>query len=695
MITSTELIKLVLRKNPSAKVDTIKKAYMYAMEAHSSQKRHSGPPFFYHPAEVSRILAEIGMDAPTIATGLLHDVLEDTNTSFEELEEVFGSEIAGLVQGVTKLSSVKYSSREEYQAENIRKFIFAISRDPRISIVKIVDRLHNMRTLRYMSLEKQKEIALETLDIYAPLAEKIGMNNIKEEMEDIAFYILYPREYSFLEERVEQLQSKDKDFVPHTIKELQNVLKKAGIDGEVQGRVKRAYSIWKKMQRRNVTFEQINDIVAFRIIVKTVEQCYLSLGVIHTNFLIVPGRFKDYISIPKLNGYKSLHTTVIGPSKQKIEIQIRTEEMHQLCEKGNAAHYSYKNSEVIANSEDAKNYAWISNLMEAIKNSNTPEEIMENAKLEMFHDKVFCFTPDGKLIKLPRGATAIDFAYEVHTDVGNQCTGVQINGKIADFRTVLKNGDQVNIITSPQHVPDPSWERFVVTGKAKSGIRKYIKNKSKSEFILLGTQVVQNIFKAYGVTFSDEIIDYKKFGYSSLNGFLGNVGKGLVSVNKIRNLAAVLSGEDHRIIVQEKPIFIDNFSIGIAINFSGCCNPIIGDKIVGVFSPPQGLVVHVSNCPNLLNAKEFVNIKWSEKEDENKACIARLRIVIANQKDSFAMITNIISAAGASITNIRVEYRSANLFDILVDVKAEDAATLGELQASLRICESVRTVQKI
>lgn len=693
MITSSELIKLILRKNPSAKVDTIKKAYMYAMEAHGSQKRHSGPPFFYHPAEVARILAEIGMDVPTIATGLLHDVLEDTNTSFEELEELFGSEIASLVQGVTKLSAVKYSSREEYQAENIRKFIFAISRDPRILIVKIVDRLHNMRTLQYMRLEKQKEIALETLDIYAPLAEKIGMNNIKEEMEDMAFYILYPREYSFLEERVEQLQSKDKDFVPHTIKELQSVLKKAGIDGEVHGRVKRAYSIWKKMQRRNVTFEQINDIVAFRIIVKTVEQCYLSLGVIHTNFLIVPGRFKDYISVPKLNGYKSLHTTVIGPSKQKIEIQIRTEEMHLLCEKGNAAHYSYKNLELVANSEDAKNYAWISNLMEAIKNSNTPEEIMENAKLEMFHDKVFCFTPDGKLIKLPRGATAIDFAYEVHTDVGNRCTGVQINGKISDFRTILKNGDQVNIITSPQHVPDPSWERFVVTGKAKSGIRKYIKNKSKSEFILLGTQVVQNIFQAYEATFSDDVIDYKKFGYSSIDGFFSNVGKGLVSVNKIRNLAATLG--THMLAVQEKPICIDQFSIGIAIHFSDCCNPIIGDKIVGVFSPPHGLVVHVSNCSNLRSAKEFVNIKWSEKEDENKACIARLRIVIANQKDSFAMITNIISAAGASITNIKVEYRSANLFDILVDVKAENAAALGELQASLRICENVRTVQKI
>lgn len=693
MITSSELIKLTQRRNPAAKIDTIKKAYMYAMEAHGSQKRSSGPPFFYHPAEVARILAEIGMDVPTIATGLLHDVLEDTNTSFEELEELFGSEIASLVQGVTKLSSVKYSSREEYQAENIRKFIFAISRDLRILIVKIVDRLHNMRTLQYMRMEKQKEIALETLDIYAPLAEKIGMNAIKEEMEDIAFYILYPREYSFLEERVEQLQSRDKDFVPHTIRELQNVLKKAGIDGEVHGRVKRAYSIWKKMQRRNVTFEQINDIVAFRVIVKTIEQCYLSLGVIHTNFLIVPGRFKDYISVPKLNGYKSLHTTVIGPSKQKIEIQIRTEEMHQLCEKGNAAHYSYKNLELIANSEDAKNYAWISNLLEAIKDSSTPEEIMENAKLEMFHDKVFCFTPDGRLIKLPRGATAIDFAYEVHTDVGNRCTGVQINGKIADFRTVLKNGDQVNIITSAQHVPDPSWERFVVTGKAKSGIRKYIKNKSKSEFILLGNKIVLNVFQAYGITFSDSVVDYKKFGYSSLDSFLSNIGKGLVSVSKIRNLAATLG--DCKLAARENPISIDQFSIGIAVHFSDCCSPIIGDKIVGVFSPPHGLVVHVSNCSNLRDAKDFVNMNWNENEDESSACIARLRIVISNQKDSFAMITNIISAAGASITNIKVEYRSSSLFDILVDIKAENAAVLGELQASLRMCENVRTVQKI
>lgn len=693
MITSSDLVRLAQQRNPSAKIDVIKKAYMYAMEAHGSQKRSSGPPFFYHPAEVARILAEIGMDIPTIATGLLHDVLEDTNTSFEELEELFGAEIAFLVQGVTKLSAVKYSSREEYQAENIRKFLFAISQDLRVLIVKIVDRLHNMRTLQYMPVEKQKEVALETLDIYAPLAEKIGMNSIKEEMEDMAFYTLYPREYGFLEERVEHLQNKDKNFVPITTKELKGIIDKAGIEGTVQGRIKRVYSIWKKMQRRNVTFDQINDIVAFRIIVKTIEQCYLSLGAIHTNFLIVPGRFKDYISIPKLNGYKSLHTTVIGPSKQKIEIQIRTEEMHMLCEKGNAAHYSYKNMELIANSEEAKKYAWISNLIETIKDSGTPEEIMENAKLEMFHDKVFCFTPDGKLIKLPKGATAIDFAYEVHTDIGNRCAGVQINGKIADFRTVLKNGDQVNVITSSQHVPDPSWERFVVTGKAKSGIKKYIRNKSKTEFTLLGSQITKNIFQAYEVALSEGTIPYKKFGYSSLNNFFYNIGKGLVPIGRIRNLAATIS--DQKFVIYEPPIVIDQFTIGIAVHFPDCCNPIIGDKIIGVFNAPNGLVIHVSNCQNLNEARDFVNVKWSKKENINGASIARLRIVIANQKDSFAIITNIISAAGASITNIKVEYRSVNLFDVLVDVRTESTAALGELQASLRMCENVRSVQKI
>ena len=693
MITSSELIKLVTQRNPNAKVDILKKAYMFAMEAHGSQKRLSGPPFFYHSAEVARILAEIGMDVSTIATGLLHDVLEDTNTSFEELEELFGSEIALLVRGVTKLSSVRYSSREEYQADNIRKFLLAISRDLRILIVKIVDRLHNMRTLRYVSIEKQKSIALETLDIYVPLAEKIGMNTIKEEMEDIAFYVLYPKEYSFLEERLEQIQSKDKEFVPHTIRELKNVLKKARIDAEVQGRTKRTYSIWKKMQRRNVTFDQINDIVAFRIIVKTVEQCYLSLGVIHTNFLVVPGRFKDYISVPKLNGYKSLHTTVIGPSNQKIEIQIRTEEMHQLSEKGNAAHYSYKNSELEANAEDAKNLAWISNLVDAIKDSSTPEEIMENAKLEMFHDKIFCFTPDGKLIKLPRGATAVDFAYEVHTDIGNTCTEVQINGKIADFRTVLRNGDQVNIITSPQQVPDPSWERFVVTGKAKSCIKKYIKSKNLAEFTELGSQLVRNVFLAYGVTFSEDILNYKKFGYSTLDSFFYNVGKGIISLKRIRML--ISSKGDNRLIAREKPLVLEKFTIGIAVHFSDCCNPITGDKIVGVFSPPRGLVVHLSNCANLSNEKEFISMKWYENEYINSAFIARLRIVIANQKDSFAMITNIISSAGASITNIKVEYRSANLFDLLVDVKTDNVVLLGEIQASLRLCSNVRIVQRL
>ncbi|MBR1735266.1 MAG: bifunctional (p)ppGpp synthetase/guanosine-3',5'-bis(diphosphate) 3'-pyrophosphohydrolase, partial [Alphaproteobacteria bacterium] len=393
---------------------------------------------------------------------------------------------------------------------------------------------------------------------------------------------------------------------------------------------------------------------------------------------------------------KSLHTTVIGPSKQKIEIQIRTEEMHQICENGNAAHYSYKNSELEANAEDIKNYTWITNLMDAVRASNTPEEIMENAKLEMFPDKVFCFTPDGKLIKLPRGATAIDFAYEVHTDVGNRCTGVQINGKIADFRSVLKNGDQVNIITAPQQVPDPAWERFVVTGKAKSCIKKYIRNKSRTEFTELGVQLLTNIFSAYGIDFSENVLNYKKFGYSSFENFCYNIGKGTISLNKIRiAISSISSTTNHQFIAREKPLILEKFTIGIAVHFSDCCAPIIGDKIVGVFSPPRGLIIHLSNCSNLSNEKEFISVKWHENEEENSAFITRLRIVIANQKDSFAMITNIISSAGASITNLKIEYRSANLFDLLVDIKTDNIALLGEIQASLRICSNVRLVQRL
>lgn len=694
MITSSELINLVTKYDPKANIDLLKKAYMFSMEAHGTQKRASGSPYFYHPAEVARLLAELRLDVASIATGLLHDVLEDTSVSFEELEEIFGSEIAFLVDGVTKLSKLNYSSSKAHQAENFRKFLLATSQDIRVLIVKLVDRLHNMRTLNYItSIEKRKKIALETLEIYAPLAERIGMNVIKDEIEDIAFYNLHPSEYSAISMRLEQIRSKDENFVQNIVKELTRVFKDAGIEAIINGREKKAYSIWKKMQKRNVTLEQINDIIAFRIIVKTVEQCYLALGVIHTNFQIMPGRFKDYISIPKLNNYRSLHTTVIGPFKQRIEIQIRTEEMHRVADEGVAIHWSYKEGEIIPHGDESKKYNWIKSLLTILQNSTTPEEVMDNSKLEMFDNEVFCFTPAGDLITLPRGATAIDFAYEIHTSIGNTCIGTRINGKMVPLKTTLKNGDQVDITTSPYQHPDASWERFVITGKAKSCIKKFIKTQEKAEFITLGEQLVTNIFSMLDITFSENLIQYKSFFCDSLKRFYYNIGKGIISLNSVRMM---ISEKGNYKVSNEAAVCLMDFTPGIAIHFGECCHPILGDKIIGIFVPQKGLVIHQTSCDHISKDKNiFIRVKWNKDDEVEVAFISRLRIVISNKTESFAIITNIISSNGASITNIKVEHRSVDFFDLLIDIRVNDIIHLGEIQAALRTCTNVRSVRRL
>jgi GTP pyrophosphokinase len=517
------------------------------------------------------------------------------------------------------------------------------------------------------------------------------MNLIKDEIEDIAFYTLHSSEYHAIATRLEEIRSKDNNFIQNTILELQRVLEKAGIQANVSGREKKVYSIWKKMQKRNVSLEQINDIIAFRVIVKTVEQCYLALGIIHSNFCIVPGRFKDYISIPKLNNYRSLHTVVIGPSKQPVEIQIRTEEMHKIADEGIAAHWSYKKGDVVAEKEES--FKWIKDVLNTLQSRGNPEEVMNNAKLEMFEEEIFCFTPEGDLISLPRGATAVDFAYEIHTAIGNTCIGARINGKMSPLKTLLRNGDRVDIITSLYQNPEAAWEKFVVTGKAKACIRKFVKTREKFEFVLLGLQLTKYVFAMTKFSFNESLLDYKKFACNSLNKFYYDVGRGSIPLSAIR---ALLPDKEIQLGTSEESVRLLDFIPGIVVHFADCCYPILGDKIIGVMTPGKGMTVHLVNC-NQVEEKmvPFINVKWDNDEEADAAFIARLCIVVFNKPESFAIITNIISSGGASITNIKIEHRSIDFFDLLVDIKVNDAIHLEELKASLRICLNVRSIRRL
>ena len=696
MLTSSELIQLVQGYDPNANAALIRKAYIFAMEAHGMQKRASGSPYFYHPVKVASILADLRMDVTTVITGLLHDVLEDTNVSFEELEEIFGSEIAFLVEGVSKLSQIQYSSAHAKQAENYRKFLMAITHDIRVLIVKLADRLHNIRTLSYIkSVDKRRRIAIETLDLYAPLAERIGMNAIKDEISDIAFCALHPNEYRAISTRLEQIRTRDNNFVQNTILELQKVFNDQKIPAIVSGREKNPYSIWKKMQKRNIGLDQIYDIMAFRVIVQTIPQCYSALGVIHTNFRIMPGRFKDYISIPKLNNYKSIHTTVIGPFNQAIEVQIRTEDMHKTAEEGIAAHWSYKNGDVVSRGIDYKNYTWIKSIVTILKNSSDdPCEVLDNSKLEMYDDEVFCFTTNGDIITLPRGATSIDFAYAIHTDLGNTCIGVKINGKLAPLKTVLRNGDRVDVITSPYQHPEASWEDFVVTGKARSCIRRFIKSQSKGEFIALGLQLARYVFANANIEFTENLILYKNFCCDSLNTFYYRLGKGLVSLKSFQ-LSLPDSGSNS-VQIKDVAICLIDFIPGIAIHFAKCCCPILGDKIVGILDPGNGLIIHHTTCNSMNdNSEPFIKVKWNQDDFMETTAMARLQIVMVNHKDSFAAVTNIISANGANISNLKIEHRSTEFFNLLIDITGTDVALLGEIQAALRTCSKVKSVKRL
>src|SRR5229473_5314356 len=550
MMRQFELVERVKTYDPGANEEALNRAYVFSMKAHGAQMRASGDPYFSHPVEVAGILAQMKLDSSSIITGLLHDTVEDTLATLEDIERIFGPDIARLVDGVTKLSRIELQSDHTKQAENFRKLVLAMSEDIRVLLVKLADRLHNMQTLRYIKDDdKRRRIARETMDIYAPLAERIGMHRMKDELEDLAFAELYADARQSLKTRLAFLREKGGDLVSRIIGALDTTLREGGIaNAQVSGREKSPYAIWRKMQRKNVGFEQLSDIMAFRITVDTVEECYHALGILHSAYPVVPGRFKDYISTPKPNNYRSLHTSVIGPERQRIEVQIRTREMHEVAELGVAAHWIYRQGE---ERTDGRQYRWMRELLEILDHASGPEEFLEHTKLEMFQDQVFAFTPKGDLIALPRGATPVDFAYAVHSEIGDRCVGAKINSRMVPLRSELHNGDQVEIITSRVQTPSPTWERFVVTGKARARIRRFIRTQQRAQYLDLGRAIVQKAFRQEGQEFSERPLEaiLGRFNCDSVEDLYVAVGEGLATGREVTNVAFPQPPEDRNKVV--------------------------------------------------------------------------------------------------------------------------------------------------
>lgn len=719
MITQGDLVKQIQEYNPEVDVGFITRAYDYAKEVHGEQTRASGEPYYTHPVAVSSILAELKMDPATIVTAILHDTIEDTEATFEDLDKLFGKEVATLVNGVSKLNRIESQTIEGKQAENFRKLVLAISEDIRVLLVKLADRLHNMRTIDAISKpEKRRRIARETIDIYAPLAERIGLHKIKEELEDLSFEQLNPEARESITNRLSYMR-KEGDFIgKKIIKILSDLFKESGIAAEVTGREKTRYSIWKKMQRKNVAFEQLSDIMAFRVVVPDVGECYHALGLIHSHYATVPGRFKDYISTPKPNGYRSIHTTVIGPENQRIEIQIRTKEMHEEADLGVAAHWAYKDESLRINFKDAKQYRWLRELLDIIDNEHQPEEFLENTKLELFQDQVYVFSPRGDLIELPNGATPIDFAYAIHSEVGDKCVGSKVNGRIVPLNAKLSNGDQVEVITAKNQTPSPTWERFAVTGKARSHIRRYIRQQQRDEYVTLGKAMLQKVFQQEGYEFSEKSVAgiVGQFQTEVLDDVFAGIGSGNITARDAfkaifpsHKSELVKRPTDEEIKDQAynrgprpdqkgKPMPIKGLIPGMAVHYARCCHPLPGDRIVGIVTTGKGVTIHTIDCDTLENfadtPERWLDVSWDDGPDTPESHVGRLEVTISNEPGVLGTLSTVIGANGGNITNLKLTNRSLDFWDMLLDVYVQDTEHLKNIIAALRATPEVASVDR-
>ncbi len=715
MIRQFELVERVRAYDPNANEDALNRAYVYSMKAHGSQTRASGDPYFSHPLEVAGILTKYRLDSASIITALLHDTIEDTDADVDELRGLFGEEIAELVDGVTKLSQLEMLSDKSKQAENFRKLLLAMSKDIRVLLVKLADRLHNMQTLHFIkNPEKRLRIARETMDIYVPLAERIGMHEIKDELQDKAFATLNPDARNSVLARLTFLRSEGGSTVERIIAELQEVLTGEGVDAVVSGREKTPYSIWRKMQQRQVGFEMLADVMAFRAIVDTVPACYQALGVMHARYPVVPGRFKDYISTPKPNGYQSLHTGLLGPENNRIEVQIRTEEMHDIAERGVAAHWQYRQGAV--NAREGRQYRWLQELLDILESASAPEEFLEHTKLEMFQDQVFCFSPKGEVYALPHGATPLDFAYAVHSEVGDRCVGAKVNGRLVPLRVELRNGDQVEILTSQNQTPSPDWEQIVVTGKARSRIRRFVRQEQRREYVRLGRAIVEKTFRRANKRMTDQVLEQARVPLrcDRVEDIFARVGEGTftgaeVLKAAIPESAAASTGREGGALGRvfrrrRKPadgdhaIPIRGLIPGLAVHFAHCCYPLPGERIVGIVTTGKGVTIHTIDCDTLSSFAEsperWLDVSWDADDQSGESMASRLQVVLLNEAGSLGEMATLIARGEGNIANLKITKRTVDFFDMLVDVEVKDVTQLSNIMAILRGSPLVSSVRR-
>jgi guanosine-3',5'-bis(diphosphate) 3'-pyrophosphohydrolase len=731
MMRQYDLIDRVRRYNPATSEALLNRAYVYAMKAHGEQKRASGDPYFSHPLEVAAILTDLKLDDATIAAALLHDTIEDTAATRVEIDQMFGPDIGTLVDGLTKLKKLDLVTKEAKQAENLRKLLLAIAADVRVLLVKLADRLHNMRTLSHMPLEVRRRTAEETLDIYAPLAGRMGMHEMREELEDLAFQELNPDAYQVIRERLNALETRNGRLVGNIEQQLTKKLADHGIAAEVTGRHKRAYSIWRKMERKSVGFEQLSDIVGFRVVVKGLVECYQALGFVHTTWPVVPGRFKDYISTPKQNDYRSIHTTVIGPGQQRVELQIRTRVMHEIAEYGIAAHALYKDgvgSPTEMLSRESSAYAWLRRTIELLAEGSNPEEFLEHTKLELFHDQVFCFTPKGKLIALPRHANAIDFAYAVHTDVGNTAVGCKINGKIAPLASDLTNGDEVVIITSKaQASPPAAWESLVTTGKARASIRRATRVAVRSQYAGLGRRIVERLCQRAKIAYSDEKLTgaLPRLARVSLEDVMSAVGRGEMRAADVVRAMYPDYKEERVTAIGPRPkaesgwfgfkrtksvkyqvpgnvapaIPIRGINSDLPVRFAPDGGAVPGDRIVGILTPGDGITIYPIQSPSLKdfedNPERWIDLRWDIDDATPQRFPARIALKTVNEPGTLAQIAQVIAEHDGNIDNIRMTRRSPDFTALVIDLEVYDLKHLTSILAQLRAKDVVAHAERV